>query len=141
LVAYTFTREFIEPIRAGAKGGTIRLARKGSVSRTRPETGGHARPGDELSLYYGLRRPGCFLIKAERCFATVAVRIDTGRREVRLGDGGALRLTGAALEAFARFDGFDDFNAMAAFFQRAHKAVVFDGWNIQWGNIMRWLDP
>lgn len=51
MVAYSFKRQFGPPILAGTKGGTIRNDRKR-----------HARPGEELQLYHGMRTKSCTLI-------------------------------------------------------------------------------
>jgi hypothetical protein len=58
-----------------------------------------------------------------------------------LSEPGVLHLTGPALDAYARFDGFDDFDAMAGFFARTHATDVFQGWHILWGNLWDALDP
>jgi hypothetical protein len=36
------------------------------------------------------------------------------------------------LEAFARFDGFDSWSDMAAFWRETHGVDKFDGWHIRW---------
>lgn len=56
MVAYSFKRRFAEPILAGAKRQTIRADRRR-----------HARPGEELQLYTGMRTKSCRLIARRTC--------------------------------------------------------------------------
>lgn len=63
-VAYSFQQQFAEPILAGTKGGTIRAQRSGR---------GHARPGEELQLYTGMRTKHCRLICRKPCIAVTRI--------------------------------------------------------------------
>ena len=63
MVAYSFRPRFIEPILGGRKRQTIR-----AIGRRR-----HARPGDPLQLYAGMRTRNCRLIGRAICIDVVEV--------------------------------------------------------------------
>ena len=140
MVAYSFNRRFEEPILAGTKCGTIR-----AVGRRR-----HARAGDTVQLYVGRRTRQCRLIGKAVCTSadliTLLVRdLGSGPRisVVYLGSAPTRpsRMTietPAALDEFARSDGFANATDMAAFWWSAHrdlisfKEILFKGVRIQW---------
>jgi hypothetical protein len=145
--AYSFQPRFYEPILIGTKGGTIRAPRRSgnvrgygrSMIRTE-QVGGHAYPGEELALYVRQRHPTGFLIDRKACVAVEPILLDIGR-------GGRIFLKSSSLvlcmpdrlDAFARFDGFEDFTALAEFWRATHNSRqapdgpgVFDGWHIRW---------
>lgn len=139
--AYSFQRQFAEPILAGTKGGTIRAARKVRPSGTsigRP--GGHARPGEKLSLYTGMRTKQCRLIAERRCLATDPIWLDFKRDEVLYWIGNVselprLTLSGSRLlDTFAVYDGFERWDALTEFWRRTpgSKLDHFIGWHIRW---------
>lgn len=136
MVAYSFKRRFVTPIRLGLsvdyeRGGvhpkrqTIRARRKR-----------HAHEGDEIQLYCGMRTKGCFLIGRARCVETQAISIHfRGRRRsdwlrcARLGKVDRPR----SLDEFARSDGFADWAEMRAFWREEHPGVDdFEGVIIFW---------
>jgi hypothetical protein len=126
VVAYSFQRRFAEPILAGTKGGTIRADR---VRR-------HARPGDELQLYVGMRTKQCRLITRKTCLGCEPITINFaswGSGYVIAGTRCLQRLP--ELDAFAAFDGFRCFSDMAEFWAATHGVDRFHGWHI------RWLEP
>lgn len=120
MVAYSFQKQFAEPILAGTKGGTIRADRKR-----------HARPGEDLQLYTGMRTKHCRLIARRRCLAVEPI-------ELRLRPDAiffpfSVIVSARRLDAFARFDGFADWDALRAFWRETHEALdVFAGQNIRW---------
>lgn len=65
--AYSFQERFIPSIQDGSKAQTIRAFRKGRS--------GHARPGDKLYLYYGMRTKWCRKIGEAICRAVHPIRI------------------------------------------------------------------
>jgi hypothetical protein len=119
LVAYSFRPRFARPIADGTKGGTIRADRKR-----------HARPGEELQLYAGMRTRQCRLIRRARCLGVEPIALKLrGHPEIVLRGGVPILFRGAsALDRFARFDGFRDFDEMAGFWDED----VFDGWHVRW---------
>ncbi len=135
--AYSFQPRFVEPIRAGTKGGTIRAARKpGANPYLSPRPGGHARPGEELSLYCRQRHPSGFLIARKRCLACCSITLNFNRDHVEVHDGKWLPCyrTPEELDAFACFDGFESWRELAAFWRTTHgdNISLFDGWHIRW---------
>lgn len=124
MVAYSFKGRFAEPILSGTKRQTIRADRKR-----------HARPGEELQLYTGMRTRSCRLIGRAICLAVSPVRLGFGKDpfvEVH-------HHTAAwpsELDLFARSDGFSDWRDMAAFWTAEHPdAAIFSGVLIQWGDL------
>jgi hypothetical protein len=123
MVAYSFQRRFAEPILDGRKGGTIRADRRR-----------HARPGEELQLYTGMRTKQCRLITRMICLAVDPITINFVACNV-----GYIIIRGTRclerpteLDAFAAFDGFQNFAEMAKFWAETHAADKFHGWHIRW---------
>jgi uncharacterized protein YqfB (UPF0267 family) len=120
VVAYSFKRHFAEPILAGTKGGTIRADRRR-----------HARPGEEMQLYVGMRTKKCRLITRRTCIAIEAIELDFFLRFVAWPDQSRVIVSTTDLDALAVFDGFESFEAMQHFWLRQH-ASKFEGWHIRW---------
>lgn len=121
MVAYSFKTQFIEPIRAGRKCQTVR--------GERPR---HARQGEALQLYTGMRTKHCRLIGTAICSSIQPIRIDLVRQEVVIGADAPLD-TLSALDAFAAADGFEDFRGLMEFWRVNHATVN------QWqGLLIRW---
>ena len=122
MVAYSFHKRFIEPIRAGFKTQTIRAQRDR-----------HARPGERIGLYWGMRTAQCTkIIPDPRCTAIMAVELWFGpARDI-------IRITTDEvpvrdIDAFAQRDGFTDAEDMAAFWATNHGLVCcFTGVLIEW---------
>lgn len=128
MVAYSFQKRFAQPILAGTKLHTIRALR----SR-------HARPGEELQLYCGMRTNQCRLIARKTCSAALAIGVDLHRSQILI-EGGAypwagkklaiwkfdeLTLAGTCLThgdlfGFAQRDGFDGWPQMREFWIKTH---------------------
>lgn len=122
MVAYNFQRRFVAPIRAGTKRHTIRAERAG---RSR-----HARPGELMQLYFGLRTRHVQRIAEPRCESVRSVRIDLGLYFAEV-DG--LAFCDDDFDAFEMSDGFTDGDDMVAFWRREHPGVeVFSGLLIRW---------
>ena len=157
MVAYSFKRRFVDPIRVGL-GLEIAPAKIVAVSGPGPMKVGdsvtfptpapkrqtirahgkrrHARPGDELQLYCGMRTKGCFLIGRARCVAVENLTLWHGTGDLKLDLtvmlGGKL-LGPRQLAAFARGDGFTDAADMARFWNEEHGARA------KWqGIVVRW---
>ena len=120
--------QFVEPIRAGRKRHTIR------ARRTIP-----VKVGDQLYLYTGLRHKGAqrILPGAVTCTRTQTIRIQSEVTNLVVEiDGQVLDVDECARLAVA--DGFPDFTAFHAFWERVHgdKAgqVHFTGQIIHWKN-------
>ncbi|MGF3028101.1 hypothetical protein ACQVP2_35600 [Methylobacterium aquaticum] len=122
MVAYNFQGRFVPAIRSGLKRHTIR-AERGGRSR-------HARPGERVQLYQGLRTRHARLIAEPVCAEVWPVRLDLGGH-VEIGIDPCLDL-----DAFAVADGFRDWVDLCAFWRRQHPGVVvFSGVMIRWAPI------
>lgn len=122
MVAYSFQRQFAEPILDGTKGGTVRAPRKR----------GHCEPGEELQLYVGMRTPSCSLIARKPCLEIERITLHFAGNEVIFPSRDA-HLRGWALDAFARFDGFHDWLALRDFWRETNQHPHrFDGYHIRW---------
>ena len=125
MVAYSFKDRFADPILADEKRQTIRKHRKR-----------HARAGEVIKLYTGMRTRDCRLLARAICQSVERIKIDV--------DGGSVHfcrqvetITGAELDAFARRDGFADWRDMQAFWRAEHPSVsVFDGVLITWAGLL-----
>jgi hypothetical protein len=110
MVAYSFKKQFGPPILTGIKAQTIRADRKR-----------HARPGEELQLYTGMRTKHCKLVARVPCIAVEPVRLVFSRRGAselfRVAD---QLIPPAAMERFAQADGFPSVEAMARFWWAEH---------------------
>lgn len=107
MVAYSFKKRFADPIVALTKRQTIRADRKR-----------HARPGEPVQLYTGMRTRHCLKILAQDpiCRAVSPILIDlVGGKVDVLRDFAPQIFRGAALDEFARLDGFRDWADMNSF--------------------------
>lgn len=126
MVAYSFKQRFVEPILAGSKRQTVRADRKR-----------HARPGEELQLYTGLRTKHCRLI-ARACCAEVwpiTILFDDEDAEAE-----GIILPGfgfpGGLEGFAKADGFVSWAELKRFWRENHPGIdEFHGLLIVWGEL------
>ena len=124
MVAYSFRQIFRSPILAGTKRQTIRSDRKR-----------HARPGEEVQLYTGMRTRQCAIIGRAVCESVRPVWI--GVDDDWIDDGLAIRVETVDLDRFAQADGFADWSEMRAFWRAEHPGVpVFSGVLIRWGALL-----
>jgi hypothetical protein len=123
VVAYSFKKHFADPICAGTKAQTIRS------DRAR-----HARPGEQVQLYTGMRTKNCRLIGRAECVAVNPIRIDFAREVITIGACGKIAGT-TNLNRFAVMDGFEDFLAMRDFWRENHDiSKPWEGIIIEWRN-------
>jgi hypothetical protein len=128
MVAYSFRSRFVEPIQARAKRQTIRAPRRR-----------HARPGEALQLYTGMRTKQCRLIGLARCASVWPIRLSI-KPALHRHDFGEVEYGGRVLnmiqdlDAFARTDGFDDWWHMRLFWLTEHGPHL-DAWE---GVMIRW---
>jgi hypothetical protein len=131
MVAYSFKERFIEPILDGSKAQTIRAHGKRR----------HARPGETLQLYYGMRTRQCRLIATRECASVHRIVIQVGRTGVdyMILDGtilGPRQMRGLAYDdGFGRGD-TPALADMAAFWMAEHgkdrHEIKFEGVLIRW---------
>lgn len=94
----------------------------------------HARPGDDLQLYTGMRTKACRLIGLARCTEVkrIILYFDEGSVAVLLA---GEMLGPRKMKAFAQADGFKDALEMAAFWSHEHRTRQGDKWE---GLLIRW---
>jgi hypothetical protein len=120
MVAYSFQKRFAEPILAGTKAQTIRADRKR-----------HARPGEEVQLYIGMRTKHCRLLGRSTCVAVEPIMLDfRGSGVIKIG--GTVLFSDSRMQEFARSDGFKSWEAMKGFWADVHDVDVFEGILIRW---------
>lgn len=125
MTAYSFKRQFVKPILAHEKQGTIRKER----------VDGHVpRLGSALQLYSGMRTKYCFKIGDAICAGVRGVAFHVRKRVActLYIDGDRLPLDRLAL--FAKADGFETWAAMEEFWRAEHGVGWFRGHQIVWTN-------
>lgn len=147
--AYSFNKRFVAPIRVGLglpvdeeippepKAQTIR-----AIGKRR-----HARPDEVVQLYHGMRTKGCFLIGTALCSSVDPIDLYLQSDTVRVGAVGRENYRAytepAALDAFARSDGFGDWGEMKEFWREEHgdlkRLGPWTGLLIKWRPISREL--
>lgn len=149
MVAYSFQPMFVPPVLAGlglklddldkfvqasdavAKQPPSSLEPKTHTIRADRGGRGHARPGELLQLYCGMRTKQCFKIGDARCTDVQRITLLFDMPAIMIGDRAIRKAYG--LERFARMDGFANFFQMRDFWDRHHPGVrTFNGWIIYW---------
>lgn len=127
MVAYSFKAQFAEPIRAGTKRQTLRNDRKR-----------HAREGETLQLYTGMRTRQCKLVGTATCMSVAPIRLDLEDGRVEYPETGHAITQIDHLDMFAQIDGFADWRALMAFWAKEHpSAPLWTGVRIVWGETFR----
>jgi len=135
MVAYSFQPRFAPLVEAGTKRQTMRAPRRGPWG-----TDGHAKPGQMLQLYVGLRTRTPRLLRVTRCLSAETICIEARDR----GDGTAVlqvwrsvpeRAHGTVrstidIEVFAAADGFADAADMAAWWLTVRGFGTFDDYRL-----------
>lgn len=136
MTAYNFHLMFVHPIVARIKRQTMRAHRRG---------GRHARPGELIQLYRGMRTKNCEkIIPDPICTALGEVEFDLRETDlerfllIRDFDSCHLRVNGIPIEmwsdknSFAVSDGFPRFDEMVVFWLKVHGPVRFEGVIVFW---------
>ena len=137
MVAYSFKQRFVNQIRLGLGQPVAEAAKVLPPKRQTIRANGkrrHARPGEHLQLYQGMRTRDCFLIGRSICTEAVPItmQIFEERTYLRIVIDGCQLLTGTKA-IFVRDDGFDDEADMWKFWREAHPDVTtFHGTLIRW---------
>ena len=126
MVAYSFQKQFVAEIQAGKKHQTIRAHRKNNR---------HARVGERLQLYCGLRTKNC-----QKLFDNDPICRGVDDVEIHITENGLIecivlngqQLNNQEIEAFAAADGFTSREAMGEFFLDYHGSGLFRGKVIRW---------
>ncbi len=120
MVAYSFRPRFVDLIVSGRKRQTIRADRKR-----------HARAGEEVQLYTGMRTKVCRLIGRATCLMVSPITLDLEGNRIDLD---TLNVDDAvSLDRFARADGFANWDELKAFWAAEHACKT--RWS---GVIVRW---
>lgn len=126
MVAYSFQAQFRAPIIAGTKRQTLRNDRKR-----------HAREGETLQLYTGMRTRQCRLIGTATCLGVSPVRLDFGNGRVEFLETGNVATTLDELHAFAQIDGFPSWGHLKEFWFTEHgRVTAWEGVRISWGDTL-----
>lgn len=130
MVAYNFQARFVPMIEKGRKRHTIRGHRKR-----------HAQPGETVRLQYGSRfKP--VLLGFATCTGVHSIRLNFTTNRVSIlhadlrGKGSLdwfVLYTRELVDAFAKSDGFADWQDMRAFWMEFHNVSEFEGNLIRWG--------
>jgi hypothetical protein len=131
MVAYSFKKRFAPPIIAGLQPGPLVVGMKRQTIRADRKR--HARLGEELQLYTGMRTRSCQLLGRADCTSVLPIRLLLGPVPA-VEIGGEPAITGAkGLDLFARLDGFGDWPDLCAFWAAEHEALTeFSGQLIRW---------
>lgn len=150
MVAYSFKERFINPIRVGlGQDPLFELNGRALVSdmevpiRPKRQTirangkRRHARPGEIVQLYYGMRTKACYSIGVAKCTEVRCIVLSfTSTPSVAIGGIGDERYAtyaGAGLNEFARADGFENWNDLVVFWRETHAYdSIFIGTLIEW---------
>ena len=125
MAAYNFQKQFVPAIETGAKTNTIR-----KIGKRR-----HARPGEAIQLYTGMRTKSCRkIIEPDPvCLGVKLIRINVGYDAIESVIVGYKLLQESRLERFAKGDGFDSLERMHQFWIEFHGVGKFIGLFISWG--------
>lgn len=139
MVAYSFRPRFVNPILVG-----LGMAAPNSFGVTPPEIvpkrqtiradrARHARPGEELQLYCGMRTKGCFLIGRARCVRVAPVSLSfLHNMEFAKVKGSTYARSWKDRDRFAQNDGFRNWEEMREFWRVENDADAFEGVIIKW---------
>lgn len=120
MTAYSFRPRFVAPVLAGTKRQTIRAERRR-----------HARPGEQMQLYTGMRTKHCRLIARVTCKEVSTIRIRFVPRAVVINEFVDVR----DVDEFARRDGFRNWADMLAFWREENAAADVNEWT---GVLLTW---
>ena len=139
MVAYSFKRQFVDRIRSGLGhyehiDGMIPAPKRQTIRAIGKRR--HARPGEMLQLYHGMRSRDCFKIGEAPCASVDDIRLFIHGEKVQIGD---QTWRGAKmLDAFARDDGFDDWTEMRTFWLEEHDGKHLGPFH---GRPIKWTQP
>lgn len=135
MVAYSFKRRFVDPIKAGLgldfeTIGAITSPKRQTIRAVGKRR--HARAGDTLQLYHGMRSRDCFKIGEARCVSVTPVSMKIKQHTLFIAVDG-FPIKSGHIHDFARADGFAHGEEMLAFWHDEHPGVAdFDGVLIKW---------
>ena len=124
MVAYSFQHMFVYPILVGIKDQTMRDQRRG---RSR-----HSRAGERIQLYYAMRTRWCQFLGESHCLLVMPVELmmEDDRPLVIIDE--MHELEGDEVEAFAKRDGFADWEALCRHWWDERQVRRWSGWLMRW---------
>lgn len=138
MVAYSYKKRFVAPIRIGLgiqvhhEPGDAHVYRP-KLQTIRADRKRHARPGEEIQHYCGMRTKHCFLIGRSRCMAVETILMKIGANadmQIRIA---GKNLSDRQAEECATNDGFGSIEDMWLFWREEHKDISrFSGVLIRW---------
>jgi len=131
MVAYSFKKDFIAPIKLGLIHPVSDLAKMQTIRSDRKR---HARPGERIQLYYAMRTKHCAKIIPDPICTKVVhdLQIMVEASEISHIRKPGHDLRPASFDAFARRDGFMSIELMHQFWLKSHGAGLFRGVLIYW---------
>lgn len=132
MVALSFKRRFVEPIRVGLMRDEYLIALapfypKRQTIRAERKDGRRPKEGETLQLYCGMRTRQCFLIGKARCLFSCDITLlfdDDPEMEGVVSPGFGLAQWGYnSLDAFAQGDGFKDWQELKSFWAAEHPTI------------------
>ena len=128
MVAYGFQARFAAAVASGAKTQTIRKHRRPPAR--------HARMGESIALWSGMRTPQARLIGHSACTGIYPISLRFGLGSAGEARIGARKLMPEQLDDFARQDGFRDAREMSSWFVETHGSLSFDGVLVMWSGLV-----
>ncbi len=140
MVAYSFQQRFVTPIQVGLGKiehipGTEFVPKRQTIRAVGKRR--HARPGETVQLYRGMRTRQCFKIGDGCCKSIEPIQIFLKGASIVFPDRQDRTIQGAALDFFAQDDGFKDWPEMRQFWLDEHgeecaRLGPFTGLLIKW---------
>jgi hypothetical protein len=155
MVAYSYKRRFVDPIRIGLCNSIAEVAALDFAHWMAPKRQtirgprgghGHARPGQLMHHFCAMRTKQCFLIGIGRCIEVPPIALafkakGHGRSDrvvITHADHVTVLDRPDALDSFAKSDGFQDWFDMRQFWNEEHDGVErFEGFLLRWEPIRR----
>jgi hypothetical protein len=132
MVAYSFQRQFIEPIQMGIRDPFADGAKLQTIRAHRKR---HARAGEMLQLYIGMRTKNCMkIVPDQECEDVFNIRFEvakSGIKDIYIGLSEP-RCELPKIDEFAQADGFSDADAMRDFWLASHGEGLFEGVLVTW---------
>jgi len=122
MVAYSFQRRFAEPIQTGRKTHTMRPQRKR-----------HARVGEPVQLYCGMRTRDCFKILDPDPICILVAPILLGPWGIEI-DGVQIRDWDKRND-YAVTDGFENWRQLRRFFIQTYGTGTWEGVLVKWKSV------
>jgi hypothetical protein len=125
MTAYGFKARFCQPCIDGTKGGTIRAPRR---------DGRLIKVGGMIQFYTGARTSQCRKIMPDLpCLDVQPVELFLNYGGVVIANIGMKLTRRPQVDAFARFDGFPDWDALREFWREEHGGLErFSGFHTRW---------